>query len=160
MLSPLLPKVNGNPFGSEIHIIEVNKSEKKRKGKEKEDGVNSNIVIEILFSSWHGYDNLDMYILRLVVIFFMRVFVEFLSHSNYVYKSNVDHVTYGLLQTTLYGLRIGLAYVAMLVAMSYNGGVFLVGIVGHSLGFLFFGSRVFKKPSSGKNLDLPPISCS
>ncbi|WMV59821.1 hypothetical protein MTR67_053206, partial [Solanum verrucosum] len=87
---------------------------------------------EILFSSWHGYDNL----------------------------SNVDHVTSGLLQTTLYGLRIGLIYVAMLVVMSFNGGVILVGIVGHSLGFLFFGSRVFKKPSSGKNLDLPPMSCS
>ncbi|KAK4727478.1 hypothetical protein R3W88_032395 [Solanum pinnatisectum] len=101
-----------------------------------------------------------MYILALVVIFFTTVFVEFLSHSNYVDKSNVDQVTSGLLQTTLYGLRIGLAYVVILVVLSFNGGVFLVGIVGHSLGFLFFGSRIFKNPSSGKNLDLPPMSCS
>ncbi|KAK4706609.1 hypothetical protein R3W88_033841 [Solanum pinnatisectum] len=73
----------------------------------------------------------------------MTIFVEFLSRSNYVNKSHVDHVTSGLLQTTLSGLRIGLAYVVMLVVMSFNGCVFLVGIVGHSLGFLYFGSRVF-----------------
>ncbi|XP_060175073.1 copper transporter 6-like [Lycium barbarum] len=113
---------------------------------------------EILFSGWPGYDNLGMYILALVVVFFMAIFVEFLSHSNYI-NENADHVTAGLLQTTLYGLRIGLAYIVMLAVMSFNGGVFLVAIVGHSLGFLVFGSRVFKKPSSGKNLDLPPMSC-
>ncbi|KAL3365213.1 hypothetical protein AABB24_010393 [Solanum stoloniferum] len=116
---------------------------------------------EILFSGWPGYDNLGMYILALVVVFFMAVFVEFLSQSNYINKSNVDdHVTFGLLQTILYGLRIGLAYVVMLAVMSFNGGVFLVAIVGHSLGFMVFGSRVFKKSSSEKNLDLPPMSCS
>ncbi|XP_004240384.2 copper transporter 6-like [Solanum lycopersicum] len=116
---------------------------------------------EILFSGWPGYDNLGMYILALVVVFFMAIFVEFLSHSNYINKSNVDDdVTCGFLQTILYGLRIGLAYVVMLAVMSFNGGVFLVAIVGHSLGFMVFGSRVFKKSSSGKNLDLPPMSCS
>ncbi|XP_055831258.1 copper transporter 1-like [Solanum dulcamara] len=115
---------------------------------------------EILFSDWPGYDNLGMYILALVIVFFVAIFVEFLSHSNYINKSNVDHMTAGLLQTTLYGLRIGLAYVVMLAVMSFNGGVFLVAIVGHSLGFMVFGSRVFKKSSSGKNLDLPPMNCS
>ncbi|KAK4351577.1 hypothetical protein RND71_030890 [Anisodus tanguticus] len=116
---------------------------------------------EILFSGWPGYDNLGMYILALVVIFFMAFFVEFLSHSTYISENNnADHVTTGLLQTTLYGLRSGLAYIVMLAVMSFNGGVFLVAIVGHSLGFLVFGSRVFKKMSSGKNLDLPPMSCS
>ncbi|KAK4718407.1 hypothetical protein R3W88_016745 [Solanum pinnatisectum] len=101
-----------------------------------------------------------MYILALVVVFFMTIFIEFLSDSNYVNKSNVDLLTSRTSQTTLYGLRIGLTYVVMLVVISFNGGVFLVVIVGHSLGFLFFGSRIFKKSSSGKNLNLPPMSCS
>ncbi|KAK6774320.1 hypothetical protein RDI58_029559 [Solanum bulbocastanum] len=35
MLSALLPKVNGNPSGSEIRIIEINKSKKKRRVKRK-----------------------------------------------------------------------------------------------------------------------------
>ncbi|KAK4717738.1 hypothetical protein R3W88_016076 [Solanum pinnatisectum] len=100
---------------------------------------------EILFSGWPGYDNLGMYILTLVVVFFMAIFVEFLSHSNYINKSNVDdHMTCGLLQTTLYGLRTGLAYIVMLAVMSFNVGVFLVAIVGHSLGFMVFGSRVLR----------------
>ncbi|MCE5167478.1 Copper transporter 6, partial [Datura stramonium] len=88
---------------------------------------------EILFSGWPGYDNLGMYILALVVVFFIAIFIEFLSHSNYI---NGNHVVAGLLQTTLYGLRTGLGYVVMLAVMSFNGGVFLVAIVGHSLGFL------------------------
>ncbi|CAN4102264.1 unnamed protein product [Withania somnifera] len=115
--------------------------------------------MEILFSGWPGYDNLNMYILALVIVFFLAALLEFLSHSSYI-NENTDSVTAGFLQTTLYGLRIGLAYVVMLAVMSYNGGVFLVAIVGHSLGFLAFGSRVFKKSTGGKTLDLPPMSCS
>ncbi|KAM3376155.1 copper transporter 1 [Capsicum galapagoense] len=114
---------------------------------------------EILFSGWPGYDNLGMYILALVVVFFIAILVEFLSHSKYI-KEDADNLTAGLLQTTLYGLRIGLAYVVMLAVMSFNAGVFLVAIVGHSFGFLVFGSRVFKKSSSGQTSDLPPLSCS
>ncbi|KAM3376133.1 copper transporter 6-like [Capsicum galapagoense] len=103
---------------------------------------------EILFSGWPpGYDNLGMYILALVIVFSMAVFVEFLSSSNYINESNVDHVIAGLLQTILYGLRIGLAYVVMLAVMSFNVGVFLVAIVGRLLGFLVFGRRVSKKSS-------------
>ncbi|KAM3376136.1 hypothetical protein P3S68_014850 [Capsicum galapagoense] len=65
-----------------------------------------------------------MYILALVVVFFIAILVEFLSHSKYI-KEDADNVTAGLLQTTLYGLRIGLAYVVMLAVMSFNAGVFL-----------------------------------
>ncbi|KAL3365211.1 hypothetical protein AABB24_010392, partial [Solanum stoloniferum] len=103
---------------------------------------------EILFSSWPGYNNLGMYILGLVFIFFMAIFFEFLSHSNYIKgDNNVDHVRVGLLQTTLYGLRVGLGYVVMLAVMSFNVGIFLVAIVGRLLGFLIFGSRVLRKSS-------------
>ncbi|PHU13892.1 Copper transporter 1 [Capsicum chinense] len=79
---------------------------------------------------WPGYNNLGMYILALVVVFFIAILVEFLSHSKNI-KEDADNLTAGLLQTTLYGLRIGLAYVVMLAVMSFNAGVFLVAIVGH-----------------------------
>ncbi|MBA0594575.1 hypothetical protein Gorai_011476 [Gossypium raimondii] len=64
----------------------------------------------------------------------------------------------------LHAVRVGLAYLVMLAVMSFNGGVFLMAIAGHMLGFLLFGSRVFKRNmdilSSKKTSDhLPPMSC-
>ncbi|KAL4334418.1 hypothetical protein GQ457_07G034980 [Hibiscus cannabinus] len=53
----------------------------------------------------------------------------------------------------LHGMRVCLAF------MSFNGGVFLVAIAGHMLGFLLFGSRDLGTLSSGKTFHLPPMSC-
>ncbi|EEF41882.1 copper transporter, putative [Ricinus communis] len=75
-------------------------------------------------------------------------------------KPGSPHVTAGLIQTLLHTMRVGLAYLVMLAVMSFNGGVFLVAVAGHCLGFLIFGSRVFKKtPPAAKTSDLPPMSC-
>ncbi|KAL0418102.1 UNVERIFIED_CONTAM: Copper transporter 1 [Sesamum radiatum] len=67
----------------------------------------------------------------------------------------------GMLQTLLYAVRIGLAYLVMLAVMSFNAGVFLVAIAGHSIGFFLFGSRAFNKQAiaPGKTSDLPPMNC-
>ncbi|KAL2486428.1 Copper transporter 6 [Abeliophyllum distichum] len=75
-----------------------------------------------------------------------------------------DHPGHGLLQTLMYAIRIALAYIVMLAVMSFNGGVFLVAVAGHTVGFFVFGSRVFKKQSPppevlGKTSDLPRMSC-
>ncbi|XP_059276254.1 copper transporter 6-like [Lycium ferocissimum] len=117
---------------------------------------------EILFSGWPGYNNnIGMYILALFVIFLLAFFVEWLSHTNYI-KDDANHVAAGLIQTGLYGVRIGLAYLVMLAVMSFNGGIFLMAIAGHTLGFLVFGSRVFKKKSLtayAKASDLPSMPC-
>uniref|UniRef100_A0A5B7BNW3 Copper transport protein n=1 Tax=Davidia involucrata TaxID=16924 RepID=A0A5B7BNW3_DAVIN len=118
---------------------------------------------EILFSGWPGTRS-GMYVLALIFVFALAVLVEWLSHCNLI-KNGSNHVAAGLIQTVMYAVRIGLAYMVMLAVMSFNAGVFLVAIAGHTLGFLFFGSRVFKTPppppliSSGKTSDLPPMSC-
>ncbi|KAI5675079.1 hypothetical protein M9H77_06029 [Catharanthus roseus] len=118
---------------------------------------------EVLFSGWPGYDNLGMYILALIVVFFMAVFIEWLSHCNYYLikenNSRSNHLAAGMGQTVLYGLRIGSGYMVMLAVMSFNTGIFLVAVFGYMLGFFFFGSRVFNKDSLNNTSDLPPMNC-
>ncbi|CAN4075779.1 unnamed protein product [Withania somnifera] len=106
---------------------------------------------EILFSGWPGYNN-------------MAFIIEWLSHSNYV-KESVNHVAAGFIETLLYGIRMGLAYLVMLAVMSFNGGIFVAAILGHVLGFWLFGSRTFQKSkllAYAKASDLPssmPCNC-
>ncbi|XP_027356632.1 copper transporter 6-like [Abrus precatorius] len=111
---------------------------------------------QILFSSWPGGKS-GMYVLALVCVFVVAVFVELLSHTRFI-KPGLNHVVAGLIQTLLHVLRVGLAYLVMLALMSFNGGVFLVALLGHALGF-FLCSMAFKKPHQDQGFDLPPISC-
>ena len=116
---------------------------------------------EILFPGWPGSHS-GMYALALVFVFVLCLLVEWLSHCKLI-RDGSNRVAAGLTQTVLHAVRIGLAYMVMLAVMSFNVGVFLVAIAGHALGFLFFGSRVFKKApppqAFGKTSDLPPMSC-
>ncbi|KAK4441093.1 Copper transporter 6 [Sesamum alatum] len=120
---------------------------------------------EILFDGWPGYDHLGMYVLALALVFLLALIVEWLSNCNILRGSSSSAhwsaVAVGLLQTLLYAVRIGLAYLVMLAIMSFNAGVFLVAIAGHSIGFFFFGSRAFNTPAiaPGKTSDLPPMNC-
>jgi copper transporter 1 len=112
---------------------------------------------EVLFSHWPGKST-GMYVLALFFTFALSFLVEYLSHCRLVGPGASD-VAAGLVQTFLFAVRIGLAYMVMLAVMSFNGGVFLAAIAGHTLGFLIFGSRVFKKQEAGKESDLPRLSC-
>ncbi|XAR60664.1 hypothetical protein NMG60_11034128 [Bertholletia excelsa] len=116
---------------------------------------------EILFSGWPGSHS-GVYWLALVVIFAMAVLVEWLSYCRII-KDGSNRVAAGLIQTLMHAIRVGLAYMVMLGVMSFNGGVFLAAVAGHAVGFLFFGSRVFRQPlvplPYEKSSDLPPMSC-
>lgn len=111
---------------------------------------------EILFDGWPGRDRLGMYLLALAAIFFLAVAVEWLSHCT-VLKERRSRI----LQTLMYAVRIGLAYLVMLAVMSFNSGVFLIAVAGHAIGFFFFGSRAVRMETadSSKNSDLPPMNC-
>ncbi|XWS74070.1 hypothetical protein CRYUN_Cryun02cG0183800 [Craigia yunnanensis] len=113
----------------------------------------------ILFSGWPG-TRAGMYALALIFIFVLAFLVEWLSHSRFI-KPGSNNVSAGLVQTFLHAMRVGLAYLVMLAVMSFNGGVFLAAVAGHTLGFLLFGSRVFNKNTEmlSKTSDLPPMSC-
>ncbi|GAA0144165.1 secondary carrier transporter [Lithospermum erythrorhizon] len=117
---------------------------------------------EILFNGWPGYDNLGMYIFALVIVFVIAFCVEGLSHYKFIKEEKSNNVVAGLLQSIIYGFRVGLGYLVMLAVMSFNGGVFIVAIGGHTLGFMVFGSRIFKKstlPTLGKSFDSIPTNC-
>ncbi|KAJ0027516.1 hypothetical protein Pint_35290 [Pistacia integerrima] len=45
------------------------------------------------------------------------------------------------LQASVYAIRMGLAYLVMLSVMSYNLGVFIVAVAGHTAGFLLVKAR-------------------
>lgn len=111
----------------------------------------------ILFDGWPGGDT-GMYVLALIVVFVMSVLIELLSHTQFT-KPGSNHVAAGLVQTLLHLLRVSLSYLVMLALMSFNGGVFLVAVLGHALGFLVCSSA-FKKPQyDDHTFVLPPMSC-
>lgn len=112
----------------------------------------------VLFKGWPGTST-GMYALALVFVFAMGILVEWLSHSRLI-KTGTGNVAAGIIQTFMHTIRVGLANLVMLALMSFNVGVFLAAVAGHSLGFLLFGSRVFHKSAPPpKTNDLPPMSC-
>lgn len=112
---------------------------------------------EVLFSGWPDNDS-GMYALALIFVFVLAVLVECLTHSR-LNKSRRGNVAAGLIQTAVFGVRAGLAYLVMLSVMSFNGGVYLAAVLGHAVGFLVFGSRVFRKSVTPKEPDVSPMKC-
>ncbi|KAK4773683.1 hypothetical protein SAY87_028702 [Trapa incisa] len=116
---------------------------------------------EIFFPNWPGGHSLLSYSLTLLLVFLLSTFVEWLSHARLL-KLGVDSFTAGILQTAMYAGRTAAAYLVMLAVMSFDGGMFLSAVCGYSLGFLIFGSQVFRKwkvVDYQEPSDLPPLNC-
>ncbi|KAG8371441.1 hypothetical protein BUALT_Bualt13G0087900 [Buddleja alternifolia] len=113
----------------------------------------------ILFAGWPG-KRTGMYVLALIFIFLLSVIVEWLTHSRWISdRESCGNNSRGVIRTIVHGLRIGLGYLVMLAVMSFNAGVFIVAVGGHTLGFFLFGSRLIFNKSAAKDFP-PPTSCS
>ncbi|KAL9238732.1 hypothetical protein vseg_013116 [Gypsophila vaccaria] len=111
----------------------------------------------VLFPRWPGA-SAGMYALSLILVFVLAFLTELVSRAR-VGKSNNGYGS-SVALTILHGLRVGLAYMVMLAVMSFNVGVFIVAVLGHALGFLVFGTRVFGLGRSGDDTTgLPEMSC-
>ncbi|CAN1770172.1 Copper transporter 6 [Linum perenne] len=108
---------------------------------------------EILFPGWPG-SNPGMYACALIFVFVLAVVVEWLSYCSIV-KPGTSKAAAGFFKTGMFAVRAGLSYMVMLSVMSYNGGVFIVAVLGHAVGFVLFGSSVLRK--SDKEPDLPQV---
>ncbi|KGN66202.2 hypothetical protein Csa_023200 [Cucumis sativus] len=100
-------------------------------------------TIEILFPGWPGRSFFSSVIV-LIFVFLLAFTVEWLSHTKFT-TSAMDNLTAGLVQTILYGIRVGLAFIVMLAVMSYNVGILLAAVTGYSIGFLVYGRNTSKK---------------
>nr|XP_043638529.1 copper transporter 2-like [Erigeron canadensis] len=101
----------------------------------------SNVVM--LFNDWPN-GKLGMYILALVLVFLVAVAIQFLSEFQPI-KTGASPFVGALAQALFYGLRMALAYLVMLAVMSYNLGVFIFAVLGHTVGFFLVKYRAALK---------------
>ncbi|KAL1208474.1 Copper transporter 3 [Cardamine amara subsp. amara] len=104
---------------------------------------------EVLFDGWPG-TSLKMYWACLAAIFLLSAASEWLCRCGFM-KEGPASFGGGLVQTVVYTVRAGLSYLVMLAVMSFNGGVFLAAMAGFGLGFMIFGSRVFRDTSNNNS---------
>ena len=93
----------------------------------------------ILFSGWPN-QNLGMYMLAFFFVFLLAVAAEVLSVSPTV-KAGTNPIKAGAIQASIYAFRIGFAYLVMLSVMSFNIGIFIAAVAGHTLGFFLVKAR-------------------
>ncbi|XP_050379446.1 copper transporter 2-like [Argentina anserina] len=100
--------------------------------------------VTVLFPKWPGNSqhNSGMYILIWSAALSVWPIIKQLSRSP---------VAAGLTQASLHALRVSLGYFVMLAVMSYNIGVFIAAVTGHTVGFF-----VSKTSALAKSSELEP----
>ncbi|KAB5552112.1 hypothetical protein DKX38_009423 [Salix brachista] len=93
----------------------------------------------ILFSGWPN-GSLGMYIFALFCVFLVAAAIEIFSVSPAKIGTGNPRVG-ALIQTCVYAVRAGLAYMVMLAVMSFNLGIFFAAVGGHATGFFLVKVR-------------------
>lgn len=87
----------------------------------------------ILFSGWPNH-SLGMYHLALFFVFFLAMVTEVMPNKPTI-KRGTSPIKGGLILAAIYFIRISIIYLVMLAVMSFNLGIFIAAVVGHTLGF-------------------------
>uniref|UniRef100_A0ACD5ULB0 Uncharacterized protein n=1 Tax=Avena sativa TaxID=4498 RepID=A0ACD5ULB0_AVESA len=109
---------------------------------------------QVLFRNWPGYHgDVGMYILCLVVVFVLAALVEALSAASKRISSRRPAAVLAI--TGIHAVKMGLAYVVMLAVMSFNVGVLLAAVAGHTIGYLLARIGLFRRATSSGEDDAP-----
>ncbi|KAJ6913217.1 copper transporter 6-like [Populus alba x Populus x berolinensis] len=104
----------------------------------------------ILFSGWPN-GSLGMYILAFFCVFLLAAAIEIFSVSPTA-KTGTDNPRVGaLIQTCVYAVRVGFGYMVMLAVMSFNLGIFIAAVAGHTVGFFLVKVRALAIASQNEN---------
>lgn len=106
----------------------------------------------VLFQGWPG-NSLGMYILATIFVLFMAFLVELLSISpSFRPGRSWSPLITSLIHAGAYALRMALAYMLMLSLMTFNIGIFIAAVAGHTLGrfFVKYRSFIVASPASPK----------
>ena len=98
--------------------------------------------VVFLLKSWTIQDNNGLYFCALALSFVLAVLVEFL-------KSVIDRIENDFVHSIVYFSNLFLAYILMLILMTFNAGLFIVICAGYTFGYFLFGFREVKFHAKG-----------
>ncbi|KAH7865275.1 hypothetical protein Vadar_004496 [Vaccinium darrowii] len=104
----------------------------------------------VLFQNWPNH-SLGMYIVSLFFVFSLSFGVEafsVLTTANLPRRAGSSPVAGGLKLAAAYALRTALAYMVMLSVMSFNVGIFVAAVLGHTAGFFLVKYRALNVASA------------